>query len=242
MAMPVRPAWASDRREVIERPKDAKVTLLVPGVELCPLVGSHNGGRGLFTGLLTLAPKAIYPVHTRPFAEVLVPIEGNVAVDVENRRYRPGLVDAIILPARVSRQVVNLSASQPAVIHTAMSSSTPAQTWVNSRFTPVDQPAGATGHPGVERLCRNRAADRFELAPLRSFKTFTTRSSVRRGSVAVTAFLNPVRAFPAIAMSLMNRSRSFKEQQLASSRDSVTSSPVTRLRSCPRDDVTTSST
>ncbi len=45
MTMPVLPAWASDRREVIECPDSAKATMLVPGVELCPLVGGHNGAR-----------------------------------------------------------------------------------------------------------------------------------------------------------------------------------------------------
>jgi mannose-6-phosphate isomerase-like protein (cupin superfamily) len=170
MTMPTMPAWTSDRREAIERPVDAKVTVLVPGVELCPLVGAHNGARNLFTGLLTLAPKATYPVYTRPFAEALVLITGDVAMDVENRRYRPGLVDAIIVPTGLSRRVVNLSVSRPAVIHVAMPSPTPEQTWVNARFTPVDQPAGSTGHAGAERLCRNRPADRFELAPKALFQ------------------------------------------------------------------------
>jgi len=170
MTMPVLPAWASDRREVIGRPIDARTRLLVPGVELCPLVGAHNGARGLFTGLLTLAPKAVYPVYTRPFAEALVLMAGEVAVDVENRRYRLGLLDAIIFPPGLSRQVVNLSPSQPTVIHVAMPSPTPEQTWVNTRFTPVDQPAGTPGRVGAEHICHNRPADRFELAPNARFQ------------------------------------------------------------------------
>jgi mannose-6-phosphate isomerase-like protein (cupin superfamily) len=172
MTTPIRPAWASDRREVIERPVDAKVTVLVPGVEFCPLVGAYNGARNLFTGLLTLAPKATYPVYARPFAEALVLITGDVAMDVENRRYRPELVDAMIVPAGLSRRVVNLSASRAAVIHVALPSPTVEQTWVNARLTPVEQPAGSTGHPGAERLCRNRPADRFELAPKARFQDF----------------------------------------------------------------------
>ena len=34
-----------DRREAIQRPEDAKVSVLVPGVKLCPLVGAHCGAR-----------------------------------------------------------------------------------------------------------------------------------------------------------------------------------------------------
>ena len=45
------PDWTSDRREVIQTLAASTPTVLVPGVELCPLVGDHNGARGLFTGL-----------------------------------------------------------------------------------------------------------------------------------------------------------------------------------------------
>ena len=83
-------AWSSDRREAIQTQEAAKVTVLVPGIELRPLVGDHNGARSLFTGLLTLAPKASYPLYTRPFTEVSVLVAGEVAVDVEDRRYRLG--------------------------------------------------------------------------------------------------------------------------------------------------------
>ena len=47
---------------------------------------------------------------------------------------------------------------------------TPEQTWVNGRFTAVEQPAGATGRAGSERLCRNDPAARFELAPSARFQ------------------------------------------------------------------------
>jgi mannose-6-phosphate isomerase-like protein (cupin superfamily) len=170
MTLPNQPVWASDRREAIERPQGAKVKQILPGVEMCALVGAHNGARGLFTGLLTLAPKAAYVVYTRRYAEVLVLITGEAAVDVENRRYRPGSMDAISIPAGLARQVVNLSGTQPALLHVAMSSPVPEQTWVNSRFTPVPQPAGITGHAGAERICFNRPSDRFELAPRALFQ------------------------------------------------------------------------
>ena len=49
---------AADRDEAIERPESSRAVVVVPGVELRPMAGAHNGARGLFTGLLTLAPGA----------------------------------------------------------------------------------------------------------------------------------------------------------------------------------------
>ena len=68
----------------------ARPAVLVPGIELCSLVGSHNGARNLFTGLLTLAPDASYPFYSRPFTEVSLLLDGQIAVDVADRRYRLG--------------------------------------------------------------------------------------------------------------------------------------------------------
>jgi len=171
LTTPTLPTWAeADRREVIQRPEGTKITVLVPGVDLLPLVGTHNGARNLFTGLLALAPKASNPLYTRLFAEALVLMEGEAAVDVEDRRYRLGLLDAIAVPARLPRRVVNLSTSRPAVLHVAMASAAPDQSWVNGRFTPDEQPPGATGHTGAEHLCHNDPAARFELAPRSLFQ------------------------------------------------------------------------
>ena len=109
----------------------------------------------LFTGLLTLAPEASYPLYARPFTEVSVLLEGQVALDVEDRRYRLGHFDAMTIPRKLPRRLVNLSTTRPALIHVSMAATAPVQTWVNGRFTPVEQPSGAIGQPGAERLCRN---------------------------------------------------------------------------------------
>jgi mannose-6-phosphate isomerase-like protein (cupin superfamily) len=161
---------ADDRGEVINRPEDARNIILVPGVDLCPLAGAHSGVRNLFTALLTVKAKASYPVYTRPFTEVLVLVAGDASVEVEDRRYRLKPLDALTVSPRVPRRVVNLSSEQPAVFHVALASATPEQTWVNGRFTAADQPAGATGHGGSERLCRNDPSTWFELAPSARFQ------------------------------------------------------------------------
>jgi mannose-6-phosphate isomerase-like protein (cupin superfamily) len=148
----------------------AKVTILVPGVELRPFVGDHNGAQNLFTGLLTLAPKASYPLYTRPFTEVSVLLIGEAAVDVEDRRYRLKPVDAMTVPAGLPRRLVNLSTVRSALIHVSLAATAPVQTWVNGRFNPVEVPASATGRPGAERVCRNNPAVRFELAPRAHFQ------------------------------------------------------------------------
>ena len=149
MTMPAPRTWIVDeRREVINRPEDAKVINLVPGVVLRPLAGGYSGAINLFTGLLTLNPKASYPVYTRPFTEVLILLDGDASVEVEDRRYRLKKYDALTVSAQVPRRVTNLSSHRPVVLHVSLAGATPEQTWVNGRFTAVDQPAGAMGKAG----------------------------------------------------------------------------------------------
>ena len=43
MTTPTQQTWAADeRREQIQRPEDGKITVVVPGIELCPLAGAHS--------------------------------------------------------------------------------------------------------------------------------------------------------------------------------------------------------
>jgi quercetin dioxygenase-like cupin family protein len=119
---------------------------------------------------LILEPKASYPLYTRPFTEALVLIEGEASAEVEDRRYRLKPLDAITILPRIPRRVLSLSTNRPVVLHVALAGAAPEQTWVNGRFTAADQPAGATGREGAERLCRNDPAVRFELAPSARFQ------------------------------------------------------------------------
>jgi quercetin dioxygenase-like cupin family protein len=161
---------AADRGEAIERPEAARVTVLVPGVALRPMVGAHNGARGVFTGLLTIEPGAVYPYFARPATEGWIVLEGEAALDVEDRRYRLGPLDAVTVMARLPRRVVNPSADRPAVLHVALASAILEQNWINGRFTPVEQPLGASGRAGAERIVRRAAAPPFELAPRTVFQ------------------------------------------------------------------------
>ncbi len=170
MATEAPPAWASGRRESIQEVASAKVTVIVPGIELTPLVGAHNGAQKLFTGLLTMAPRSSYPVYARPCTEATIVVAGEIAVEVEDRRYRLGTTDAISVPRGLPRRLVNLSAGRPAVIHVSLAAAASTQTWVNGRFTPVEQPVTSAGLAGAERLCRNDPAGRFELAPRAHFQ------------------------------------------------------------------------
>jgi quercetin dioxygenase-like cupin family protein len=182
MTTPVPRTWIADERpEVIQRPEDAKMIVLVPGVALRPVAGGYSGARNLFTAILTLDPKASYPLYARPFTEALVLVDGDASVEVEDRRYRLKKLDAMTVSPQVPRKVVNLSSNRPAVLHVSLAGTTPAQTWVNGRFTAVDQPVSTTGQPGAEWLCRNDPSARFELAPLARFQDLFGADTGARG-------------------------------------------------------------
>jgi mannose-6-phosphate isomerase-like protein (cupin superfamily) len=174
-------AWSSDRNEAIQEVASAKVSVIVPGIELIPLVGVHNGARNLFTGILTLAPKATYPFYTRPCTEAAVLVGGDVAVDVEDRRYRLGMIDAMLIPGGLPRRLVNLSSSRAALIHLSLAAAAPLQTWINGRFSPVEQHINSTGRPGAERRCRNDPAAQFELAPRARFQDLFSGEAPTQG-------------------------------------------------------------
>jgi quercetin dioxygenase-like cupin family protein len=161
---------ADGRVEAIARLEASRAVALVPGVELRPLVDSQHGARGLFTGVLTLAPGASIPYYARPTSEAMVVLEGAAAVDVEDRRHGLGPLDAIAIAPGRPRRVANPSADRPAVLHVALASGEPEQSWVNGRFTPAEQPIASDGHEGSERVVRRSTAPVIELAPRALFQ------------------------------------------------------------------------
>ena len=197
MTSPAQRTWTShDRHEVIQQPADSKICVVVPGVELCPLAGGYSGARNLFTGLLTLKPAASLPYYSRIFTEALIVVDGDVSAEVEDRRYRLKPFDALTVSPQIPRRLVNLSSTKPAVFHVALASATPEQTWVNGRFTPADQPAGATGHIGAERVRRDDPSARFELAPSAQFQDLFNAELGARGICGGYGLFDPGARLP----------------------------------------------
>src|SRR4029077_14923755 len=95
------------------------------------------------------------------------------------------------IPARLPRRVVNLSTKQPAVFHMGLASAAADQTWINGRFTPVEQPPNSTGHTGAEYVCRNDPAARFELAPRCLFQDFLSTELGAQGVCGGYAVFEP---------------------------------------------------
>ena len=179
--MPTSTTWSTDRGEAIERPEASRAVMLVPGVELRPMAGAHRGARGLFTGLLSLAPGASIPCYERPAAEAVVLLEGEAAVDVEDRRYRLGPLDAISIKPHRPRRLANLSADRAAVLHVAIAAAGPEQAGVNGRFTPAEQPPDSVGRDGSERVVRRAEAPVTELAPHALFQDLYNAELGTRG-------------------------------------------------------------
>jgi quercetin dioxygenase-like cupin family protein len=166
MKPPTDASWTSDGGyETTHSPQSAKSIVLVPGVELRPLGGTPNSARNLFTGLLTLAPGASYPAYVRPSCEALVLLDGDAAVNVEERRYLLEPLDGIVVAPQQPRGVANLSTNQPASVLISVASSSSDQMWVNARFKPVEQPRSASGRQGSEQIRRHRSSAPCELAP-----------------------------------------------------------------------------
>ena len=227
------------RQEVIQSFETATVRPLAPGVELRILVGSHNGARNLFTGLITLAPGASYPYYVRPFSEALILLGGDAAVDVEDRRYRLGPLDSINITAQRPRRLVNLSAGSLATFHLSLASAVPDQTWVNGRFTVVERPGDAIGR-------QNRSGCAATIRPHNSnwhhglaSKIFLVPSLVPRGSAAATVCLNRVRDYRATVMSLTSQSRSCREWLPVWWRAVAIACRATPRPSCPKAAATT---
>ena len=165
MTTPGSPGDNEARRiEATGRLDEAAAVTIFPGVTLRSLVGAGDGQENLLIGVLTVDPGASYPAYTRPFTEALILLEGDGAVDVEDRRYRLQRFDSAALPRQIPRRVVNLSASEPTVFQVVLASNAPLQMWVNARFNPQEQPLGATGRVHGEWINRGDQAAPLENA------------------------------------------------------------------------------
>jgi quercetin dioxygenase-like cupin family protein len=156
-------------------PAESPRVEIAPGVVFDALVGGHNRARNLTTGVVTFQPGAQLPYHTHPFAESVTVLSGKAAFTVQGRRYVLGPLDNVYVRPETAHAVVNLSCTDPAVFHIAMSSDTPTRTLVDDGFTTRDMPEEATGTPGAERVNRHDRTPVYEIASGARFQDFFNR-------------------------------------------------------------------
>jgi 2-keto-3-deoxy-L-rhamnonate aldolase RhmA/quercetin dioxygenase-like cupin family protein len=169
-------ALRPDRPEVMTSFGSGPRAELDRGVVFEELVGSHNNGRNLTTGIVTFAPHAMLRYHTHEFTESVTLLEGAATIDVEGRRYTVDPLDNVVIPRGLAHQVKN-AGHAPALFHVALASDKPARTPVE-RFFRRTMPGDSTGVPGAERINRHASAKRFETAPGSTFIDFFNRDLI----------------------------------------------------------------
>ena len=95
---------------------------------------------------------------------------------------------------------------------------TPVQTWVNGRFTPVEQPPVQPAVQGLNDSAAIILPVRFELAPRALFQDLFNAELGAQGICGGYGIFDPALGFRAIAMSSTSRSQSFKERRPVSSK------------------------
>lgn len=166
-----------DRLEIITA-ADGPAVELAPGVEVRMLATGSMGALGLTTALASVRPGAELPLHTHPFSEVIVVVEGEAVIRIEGRRYRLGPYDAMHVPAGTPHAVRNGSDAKT-VLHTSFASETPAREPSTLAFETVDVEEPAPGDP--ESLVRFERAPVYELSAQAYFRDLFARRLGSRG-------------------------------------------------------------
>lgn len=133
---------------------------LAPGVSFVCHLGPSNGAANLTAGVVTFARGAVLPYHRHGFTESITLLSGRALVEVEGRMYTLAPLDTITIPAGLAHSASNRSATEPAVLHTAMASGEPARIPVDQFFSRRGMSADCTGAPNAERVTRYRASGR----------------------------------------------------------------------------------
>lgn len=167
-----------DRGEVMTPVGSGKFFDIEPGVRLECLVGTHNGARGLTTGLVTIAPATALTYHTHTFSESITLLKGGAVAAVEGREYELGPLDNVVIPRGPAHQIRNSSSRVPAVLHIALASDAPSRAHVADDFPRRPMPETTTGVAGAERVNRFRLAERFEAGPNTEFIDFFNEALV----------------------------------------------------------------
>ncbi len=235
-------SWASDRVEAIERPEASRTIVLVPGAELRPMAGAHNGAHGLFTGLLTLAPGAIDPIPRAADGRGYGPARGRRGRQrrgsalppraARRRRRNAG-------PAATGRESLRRPARR---VPRRPGPGRAEQNWINGRFAPTEQPPDSAGRDGSERVVRRSGAPVTELAPHAMFQDLYNAELGTRGICGGHGLFAPARDSPATATSSTSPSPSSRGPPPASSRAGATSWPGSPPPWSPGAAATTSST
>ena len=158
-----------DRAEVMNPVGSGPRTEISRGVSFECLVGRHNQAKHLTTGIVTFAPGAVLPYHTHTFTESITLLSGSMTVEVEGRGYAMKRLDNTVIPAGLAHTARNTSTTEPAVLHIAMATDSPARTLIEKFFSRRMMPDDSTGLPGAERVNRFATAKRGVAGPNTEF-------------------------------------------------------------------------
>lgn len=158
-----------DRAEVMNPVGSGTRAEISRGVSFECLVGRHNQAKHLTTGIVTFAPGAVLPYHTHTFTESITLLSGSMTVEVEGRGYAMKRLDNTVIPAGLAHTARNTSTTEPAVLHIAMATDTPARTLIEKFFSRRMMPDDSTGLPGAERVNRFATAKRGVAGPNTEF-------------------------------------------------------------------------
>lgn len=159
------------RREQMARIGEGIGMPINEGVLFESLVGSHNDAQNLTTGIVRMEARAQLPYHQHSFSEGVTLLDGDVAIEVQGRRYALQFLDNVLIPKGAAHAVVNNSAS-PATLHVAMATDSPTRNLVPDHFPIRLMPDDVSGYQGAETITRFKSAKRFEAAPNAIFIDF----------------------------------------------------------------------
>jgi 2-keto-3-deoxy-L-rhamnonate aldolase RhmA/quercetin dioxygenase-like cupin family protein len=167
-------SFRPDRPEVMNDLGSGKKIEIDRGVVFECLVGAHNNAKNLTTGIVRFAPGAQLAYHKHTFTESVTLLEGSVTIEIEGRRYTFSPLDNAVIPPGVAHFVKNASPSREAVLHIAMSTSTPSRELIEKFFPRKMMPddSQGPGKNGSERINRFASARRFEAGAGATFIDF----------------------------------------------------------------------
>lgn len=158
-----------DRPEVMISLREGPQVQIEAGVSMDTMVGGHNNARNLTTGFVTFEPSRSLAYHTHTFGETITLMAGQLLVEVQGRRYTLSPLDNVTIPAGLAHSALNLSSTEPAVVHVALASHAPSRTLVDRFFSRRSMPRRSHREPGGECFTVFADAKRYEPGENASF-------------------------------------------------------------------------